>query len=154
MWKSSGVYKKKKNGSTKMPMVRIFTSRGHLPDKKQPCRVASTLVTGKKMKGWATHFFPLLSVLHHSESSSSHKNCATAESTFAGFFPLVSDVFAFSAETWCWCFVFARVTSTRRSVTPTAGTGSSEKPTRMCVILAISLPELISVCRLFHTKCH
>lgn len=58
IWKSSGVYKK--TGSTKMAMVRIFTSRGHLSVKKQSscAEVGFTQVCRKrKNNGWATLFF-------------------------------------------------------------------------------------------------
>lgn len=76
IWKSSGVYKK--IGSTEMPMVRIFTSRGHLSDKKQPSFAEVGFYTGpewekEKMKGWTTVFCPPSNVLHHPKLSFSPK---------------------------------------------------------------------------------
>lgn len=119
IWKSSGVCKEKKgekkekkNSSTKMPKIRIFTSRGHLSDKKQFFPLQKQLYSGldskerEKMKGWVSPFLHLSAVLDHSEDfvRQQHKHLQDFSSWPRSFFPC-------SAATWWWS-VFVAIRGT------------------------------------------
>lgn len=104
IWKSSGVYKK--TGSTKMAMVRIFTSRGHLSVKKQSscAEVGFTQVCRKrKNNGWATLFFFSVNCFASFWLFYLPKDCSTAAWTFAGIFP--SFLLSWDMMMWIPCML-------------------------------------------------